>query len=198
MHCPYCQNPVSEESPACPRCGVDMDKATAFFGAPPRLVQGVSDSAEVLRPRDLRTIRRAIREFERRFPQAGFTVAFMTLGKDIPGATYAWWVFNRSNPAGELLQASANRHVFLLVDTASRGAWLTQGYGLEPFVSAAYLQQCLEKAQPLLARGQFAAAVAALLKELEAVLRTVAADLPRIFGLGLAQSSRTPETAAAW
>ena len=84
------------------------------------------------------------------------------------------------------------------MDTASRGAWLTQGYGFEPFVSAALLQQCLEKAQPLLARGQFAAAVAALLKELEAVLRTVAADLPRIFGLGLAPSAPTPSPASAW
>ena len=57
MHCPYCQAPVSEESPACPRCGVDLDKATAFFGVPPPLVQGVNDSAGVIRATDTRDIR---------------------------------------------------------------------------------------------------------------------------------------------
>lgn len=196
MHCPYCQNPVREESPACPRCGLDMDKATAFFGAPPRLIQGVSDSAGVLSAGDTRTIRRAVREFERRFPQAGFTVAFMSLAKDTPAAAYAWWVFNRSNPAGELRQASANRHVFLLVDTASRGAWLTVGYGLEPFVGAEQLRQCVEKGQPYFARGEFAAGVAALLKETEAVLRATVAALPRIYGLPAAMPGPEPEPAA--
>ena len=197
-HCPYCQSNVSEEAPACPRCGLDMDKATAFFGTPPRLMQGVSDSAGVLTAGARRTVRRAIREFARRFPQAGFTVAFMALPKDTPGPTYAWWVFNRSNPAGELQQASANRHLFLLVDTVSRGAWLTAGYGLEPFLSAAQLQQCLAKAQPHFVRGEYAPGIVALLREADAVCRAVITALPRVFGLPQTQTASTPEPAAAW
>ena len=69
---------------------------------------------------EARRIKRAIRAFERRFPQTGFTVAFQPLGKDTPGATYTYWVFNRSNPAGELQQGRDNRHLFVLVDTAGR------------------------------------------------------------------------------
>jgi uncharacterized membrane protein YgcG len=118
--------------------------------------------------------------------------------KDTPGAAYAWWVFNRSNPAGELRQASANRHLFLLVDTASRGAWLTVGYGLEPFVGTDQLRRCVERAQPFLERGEFAAGVAALLKEAEAVLRATVAALPRIYGLPPATHGAAPEPAAAW
>ena len=195
MHCPYCQSPVCEESPACPRCGLDMDKAGAFFGTAPPLVQGVSDTSGVLTNGDKRAIRRAILEFERRFPQAGFTAAFMALPKDTPGPTYAWWVFNRTNPAGELLQASDNRHLFLLVDTAARGAWLTGGYGLEPFLSARHFQQCLTKARPHFANGQWAAGIAALLNEAEAVFRFVITSLPRVFGLAPASSAAKPATA---
>lgn len=198
MHCPYCQNPVCEESPACPRCGLDMDKATAFFGTPPRLLRGVSDSANVLSAGDMRAVRQSIKEFERRFPQAGFTVTFMALPKDTPGPAYTWWVFNRSNPSGELQQASMNRHVFLLVDITSGGAWLTCGYGLEPFVSTAQWQQCLAKAQPHFAAGQYVAGVGAVLKEAEAVLRTIVGALPRIFGLPQQHVTPLSEPATAW
>jgi uncharacterized membrane protein YgcG len=199
MHCPYCQNPVCEESPACPKCGLDMDKATAFFGTPPRLFRGLSDTAGVLSAGDQRSLRRAIREFERRFPQTGFTVAFMALPKDTPGPTYTWWVFNRCNPAGELHQASANRHLFLLVDVSSGGAWLTGGYGLEPFVSDAQWQQCLVNAHPHFASGRYADAVSTLLKEADAMLRSVIKALPRVFGLPQQQSvAPVIEPAAAW
>jgi uncharacterized membrane protein YgcG len=160
-----------------------MEKAGAYFGPAPRLLRGVSDTAGVLGSGNIRRIRRSIAAFERRFPQSGFTAAFMELGKEIPGATYAWWVFNRCNPAGEMSRGSANRHLFLLVDTAGQGAWLTVGYGLEPFIGGARLQQCLDRAQPHFAEGRYAAGVAALLAEAESVFRGVVAGLPRVFGI---------------
>jgi len=174
-----------------------MEKATAYFGVPPRLLADVSDSAGVLRPADLRAMRRSISEFARRFPQAGFTAAFMALERDVPGAAYAWWIFNRCHPAGAMRQASANRHLFLLVDTAGRDAWLTLGYGLEPFVSEAQLRHCLERAQPHFAKEAWTAGVAALLKEAEEMLREVATSLPRVFGLTDAAQPVNPEPAAA-
>src|SRR5262245_21392082 len=116
MHCPYCQNPLREYSPSCGRCGLTMEKAGAYFGAAPRLMSDVSDTAGVLTSGDVRRMRRRIAAFERRFPQTGFTVAFVSLAKGTPGPTYAWWIFNRCAPAGELKPGSADRHVFLLVD----------------------------------------------------------------------------------
>jgi hypothetical protein len=192
MHCPYCQSPLHEDTPSCPRCGLTMEKAAAFFVIAPRLMRGVSDSAGVLTPADIRTIRRGIAGFERRFPQAGFTVAFMALGKDTPGATYTYWVFNRSNPAGEMNQGCANRHIFLLVDTASRGAWVTLGYGLEPFIGERHLQQFLQRAHPFFASGRYAAGVTAMLEEIETVCREVVTQFPRVFGLQRPESRRRP------
>jgi len=178
-----------------------MDKAEAYFGTAPRLIRGVSDTAGVLSAGDIRRMRRRIAAFERRFPQTGFTVAFMALGKETPGAAYAYWVFNRCNPAGELNQGSGNRHVFLLVDTAGQGAWMTVGYGLEPFIGADRLRQCLERAQPHFADGKYVAGVVALLDEVEIVFREVVASLPRVFGVQEAESpgaGPAPEPATAW
>lgn len=205
MQCPYCQSPLLEDSPACPRCGLTLEKAGAFFGTAPRLIRGVSDSAGVLAAADVRKIKRAIVQFERRFPQTGFTVAFMELPADSPGATYAYWVFNRSNPAGELNQGCENRHLFLLVDTAGGGAWMTVGYGLEPFIGERHLQQCLERTRTPFAAGEYASGVIALLGEAESVFREVIGTLPRAFGLNQNESApqaqseeAEPETAAAW
>ena len=178
-----------------------MDKASAYFGTAPRLVHGVSDTTGVLRAGDIRRIRKRIATFERRFPQTGFSAVFTALGPEVPGATYAYWLFNRCNPAGELSQGSTNRHMFLLVDVAGRGAWITVGYGLEPFVGADHLRRCLEKGQPHLSEGHYVAGVIAILSEAEVVFREIIKSLDRVFGVeGVATRHAEPEAqpANAW
>ena len=183
MNCPYCQGSLCEDSPACPRCGLTMEKAGAFFGTVPRLVPGVSDSAGVLSGADIRSMGRSISAFERRFPQCGFGVALVALGKDIPGAAYTFWVFNRTYQAGGLNQGARNRHLLLLIDTAGRGAWLTMGYGLEPFLSQKTLDACLQKVQPYLEAGNWRAAVSDLLAALEVAMREIVRSFTRTYGL---------------
>ena len=160
-----------------------MEKAGAFFGTVPRLARGVSDSAGVLSTAESRRIRKDIAAFERRFPQCGFTAAFMALGKDIPGAAYTFWVFNRATLAGELDLGSRNRHILLLVDTAGRSAWMTFGYGLEPFVGRKVLERGLKTAQPHFAAGRWGAGVSALLSAVNEAFREVFAALPGVYGL---------------
>ena len=160
-----------------------MEKAGAFFGTVPRLVPGVSDSAGVLSGADIRSMGRSISAFERRFPQCGFGVAFVALGKDIPGAAYTFWVFNRTYQAGGLNQGARNRHLLLLIDTAGRGAWLTMGYGLEPFLSQKTLDACLQKVQPHLEAGNWRAAVSDLLGALEVAMREIVRSFTRTYGL---------------
>lgn len=178
-----------------------MEKAGAFFGTVPRLVRGVSDAAGVLRAADIRSMRRSIAAFERRFPQCGFTAAFMALGPDTPGAAYSFWVFNRTHPAGGLNQGSSNRHLLLLVDTAGRGAWLTLGYGLEPFISQKTMESCLEKAQPHFGAGKWKTGVTELLAAVEAAMREIIRFFPRVYGLPPLFNDHRQETgtpATAW
>jgi len=160
-----------------------MEKAGAFFGASPRLERGVNDFAGVLNGSDKRSIRGSIMNFERRFPQCGFTVAFMALGKDIPGAAYAFWMFNRANQGADPGQGSRNRHLLLLVDTAARNSWMTLGYGLEPFISRKMLEGCMGAARPHFAAGKWGSGVSALLAGMELIFREVILAFPKIYGL---------------
>lgn len=174
-----------------------MEKAGAFFGSVPRLIRGVSDCAGVLSRAETRRIRRDIDAFECRFPQCGFTAAFMALGKGIPGAAYTFWVFNRCNLAGELNHGSRNRHILLLVDTIGCGAWLTLGYGLEPFIGRKNLDGMLEKAQPHFVAGKWGAGVAILLAGMETAFREVVEAIPRVYGLPPLRTDEEKKTGRA-
>jgi len=178
-----------------------IEKAGAFFGTVPLLVRGVSDSAGVLTGAETRRIHRDIAAFERRFPQCGFTAAFMALGKDIPGAAYTFWVFNRSSLAGELNQGSRNRHILLLVDTRSCGAWITLGYGLEPFIGRKMLDEGLEAALPHFAAGRWGAGVGALLAGVAEAFREVVMAIPKVYGVTPRPNDRKENSgvpATAW
>ena len=139
--------------------------------------------AGVLRSSDVRIMRRSIKGFEQRFPQCGFTAAFMALGKDIPGAAYTFWVFNRAITPDEFHRGHRNRRVLLLVDTVGRCAWVTLGYGLEPFISRKRLESCLEMAQPHFAAGMWGSGVSMLLAGMESAFREVVMAYPGIYGL---------------
>ena len=96
---------------------------------------------------------------------------------------YAWWLFNQCNPAGETQEGPENCHLFLLVDTVGKGAWMTLGYGLEPFIGERHLRQFLEGARPHFSRGEYAAGAALVIREAGRMIQEMAAALPRIFGL---------------
>ncbi len=183
MHCPYCHGPLREESFSCSGCGLTLEKATDFFGEPPALKRGVHDPEGVLTAADVRLLGGGIAAFERRCPGTGFTAAFMALPENTPAGAYAWWLFNQCNPAGETQEGPENCHLFLLVDTVGKGAWMTLGYGLEPFIGERHLRQFLEGARPHFSRGEYAAGAALVIREAGRMIQEMAAALPRIFGL---------------
>ena len=160
-----------------------MDKASQFFGTAPRLTEGVSDIAAVLSPRDNRRLHGAIQAFERRFPQVGFTAAFMAVAPGVPLQSYAFWIFKRCALGGETATGGMNRHVFLLIDTTGQRSALMTGYGLEPFVSKQALTACLQSGLPGCLRHEYAAAATAILAAVEKTLREISSELPRIFGV---------------
>ena len=124
-----------------------MEKAGAFFGIPRDVFPGVNDQAEVLSKRDSKRLKEEISVFGNRFPQCGFTVVFLPLEEQFPGSTYAFWLFNKASLTDKLAAASTNRQVLLLIDTKGRRAYLTLGYGLEPFVGKQDLEESLHSAR---------------------------------------------------
>jgi hypothetical protein len=116
MLCPYCQKPLAEDAAACGVCGLSLARADAYFGTPPRLTPDVTDPGGLLTASARRRILGALERFHRRFPQCRLGVALLSLPDEMPGATRAFWLFNRGGGEGGLNTGSANRRLFLLID----------------------------------------------------------------------------------
>ncbi len=197
MQCPYCQSPSYEKAPECPRCGLTMEKAGQFFGAAPRLTGGVSDTSGVLNARERRRLGGLLTAFQRRFPQLGFTAAFIPVAHAVPLPAYAFWIFNKCALGGETMTGGMNRHLFLLVDTTCQRTALTVGYGLEPFVSKQVLTACLEAGAAAFSEGRYCKGACDVLAAAEKCLREISTALPRTFGVTSLRPEAKDEEAAA-
>ena len=90
--------------------------------------------------------------------------------------------------------------VLQAIDTAGKGAWMTIGYGLEPFIGERHLRQCIEKGRPHFERAQYALGVTAVLGETEKVFHEVISALAKTYGLPRSEvrSPLESQTASAW
>ncbi len=166
MHCPSCQKEVPETAPACPHCGFCDAVAFAKFGAAPRYTAHVTDTtyAELTQLEGLR-IKRHLSHFEKKFPQARFSVFMTSL---LPGwriEEYAFYLLNRCSFQAPTCRGGENRVVLMTIDLASRQANLAVGYGLEDYLSRDDLLAALEKASPHLLRRRYVPAVASAMRE---------------------------------
>ena len=199
MLCPYCQKPLAEDAAACGVCGLSLARADAYFGTPPRLSPDVTDPAGLLTASARQRIIGALDRFHRRFPQCRLGVALLSMPDEMPGATRAFWLFNRGAGDGGLNTGSANRRLFLLIDPDAGEATLTIGYGLEPFIGPQHLEAVLTTAADALARAEWATAVETAAHQLESLMRRIIAGLPRTFGLSphIGDGARGTESAPA-
>lgn len=198
MFCPYCQAPAFESTPQCPRCGFSLERVSAFFGVMPRLDPGISDLAGLFRPRDARRIQDATARLHDRFPQVTFSIVTTTLEPAQPLTAYAFWVFNRGGICVDLARGGKSRDLLLTLDAANARASLMIGYGLEPFVSQASLQDIVNQGAPHFARDHWVDGIVTVVDATTQALATVFASLEKTFGLDMAalQRDEAPHTQA--
>ncbi len=183
MHCPFCQQPVTEESAQCLSCGLDLGKLDAVLGIAPVIGAGVTDTANLLTRRGLRQIEKALGQFRDRFPQIQVAVVFQESPAAVPLRTWCWWLFNRGNFSAALNQGCVNRDFLLAIDPVRRRSALTIGYGLEPFVSARDLTRALEAGQAALEAEAWTECVEAVLTTLGQSLQVIVSRMPRTYGI---------------
>lgn len=183
MHCPYCQQSVEEESAECRDCGLRMDRLDGVLGLPPVLTAGLTDRVGVLSHASERTLRRAIRQFEERFPQIRLAVLLDHGPVVIPLRTWAWWLFNRARVSAALDKGYVNRDILLVIDPHRHQAALTIGYGLEPFVGPRELSRILDPAVSILATGMWQEGCSVIIGLLEANLKEIVQRIPTTYGV---------------
>lgn len=185
MHCPYCQAPAFETTPQCPRCGFSLERVGAFFGVMPRLEPGISDLVGLFRPRDVRRLLDAVNRLRDRFPQVTFSVVTTTLTPSQPLTAFAFWIFNRGGLISDLSRGGKSRDFLLTVDCANARASLMIGYGLEPFLSQAALQEIVNHGAPHFARDHWLDGIVAVIDATTRTLSTLCASLGSTYGLDL-------------
>jgi len=184
IQCPYCRTPLTETTPACPKCSLDLDRASAVMGPVPRLsALGITDFTETLKPRDEKRLHRTIREFHLRFPQSRVAVVFSRFDSKFPLAAHLFWLFNTAPVSGESCKRGDNRDLLIGIDPDRRLAGLTVGYGLEPFLDQDALDRALELARPHLEKDDFPAAVLTILNALSRLMEEVCRELGDLLGL---------------
>jgi hypothetical protein len=201
MHCPYCQQPVTEETVQCAGCGLDMLRLDALLGIPPVLAAGLTDEEGVLNGGDIRAIKRAVGQFRDRFPQIKLALLFRQAPDVVPMRVWAWWLFNRGNFSAEIDRGYTNRDILLVVDPDRRQAAMTMGYGLEPFVGQRDLTAALAAGQPALIAGEWAGACRQILIALDQGLQSIVERMPRTYGVPmplLIEQEAVDPTAVPW
>lgn len=170
MRCPYCGTGLRERSTECPACRLDLNRAARLLGPVPRIEPVVCDSTGALSQQERKGLKKRIGEITTRFPQVRIQLVFRHFSDGHPIGLHAFWMFNLGAFWSETEKHGANRTLLLLVDPIDAEASITPGYGLEPFIQDAELDDLLDLAAEEWAGKRWGGGTLTLLDGLEALL----------------------------
>lgn len=190
MRCPYCRHSLSELSPECPECRLNLQRATAILGPVPRIETVVSDSTDALSAAGHRLVRKRIKLLHERFPQLGFQVVIRTFPEDHPFELYVFWLFNNGGFHSDHHKAGDNHDVLLVLDPVTGRSSLMVGYGLEPFIDPESLEDVLAMAEPAWTDREWAEGVVVVIDGLESRLESALGEISAAFDMSVHPAPR--------
>lgn len=183
LDCPFCQNPVLENSPSCPKCSLSIEGATALLGPVPLLNCGITDTTQTLSNKHRRHIKSATANFERSFPDSNLNIILRDFDPKYNLSTHLFWLFNTAGLSALSSKNEENQDILLGLDPSNGRLGLMVGYGLEAFIPKETVTALLETARPLLEQGKLAQAVLQVIKKLIVVLNNASAATYETLGL---------------
>jgi uncharacterized membrane protein YgcG len=152
MRCPNCEVAFATPIPECPACKLALNRLDAKFGAVPRHTRYLTDRSGKLPLPAIQKLRGLLQIFEKKFPQAVFSV-FIT--DHVPGGSiseYTFWLANRARLSIDAV-AGDNFDLLLGINLNSGEAALTVGYGLENYLTENDLESALSSARDAFSIG---------------------------------------------
>lgn len=184
IECPYCRTALTETTPVCPRCKLDLQSAKQALGPAPALSwSGVTDFSGCLSEAETKRLVRAVKTFQERFPQSRLAVVFCAFREEVPLGAELFWLFNSSGLCSEDSKEGRNRDILVGIDTRHDVAGLAIGYGLEPFLRQEALDHVMQLAVPRLEAGEYAAGVHEIIESLTRLMEGVCRELREMLGL---------------
>ena len=181
MHCPYCRTPLTENSPECPGCRLNLARASSLLGPVPGLESRLSDHASLLSTPERSRLLKRIDRFNRRFPQVRLQVLCRTFPTEQPFDLYQFWIFNLGRISNDLEKGGENRVILLTLDPDTRRSGIMVGYGLEPFMTESELDTVLSLADPEWRNGQWEAGLLYCIDGLDRLLEDSIFRISRVF-----------------
>lgn len=186
IECPSCRTALTEDTPVCPECKLELRTAKRVLGLPPRLNPlGVTDFASCLSASEEKRLLKAIAIFQQRFPQSRIAVVFREFVPEVPLGAQLFWLFNTSGLASEDSKHGKNRDLLIGIDTNQNIAGLTIGYGLEPFLGQDALDHLMQLAVPKLELGEYATGILEVITALSLLMEGVCRGLRDMLGLDI-------------
>jgi uncharacterized membrane protein YgcG len=175
MKCPSCAAVLEAPGPRCPQCKLSLQKLDIKFGLVPAHSRYLTDRTGLLPLEEMKELRAELRLFEKKFPQAVFSILLTELPPGTSVAEYAFWLANRAKFGALQTRQSANYNILLVIDVAAKSAALTVGYGLERFVPEEELQHTLDDLARAVREDGLAAGLRACIESLTRRLRELSA-----------------------
>jgi uncharacterized membrane protein YgcG len=169
-HCPSCDGLVTENDPACLNCGYSFEFASRLLPYEAPELRKFIDFEGHLTREDIKTGQRALEKLRAHFPQITVCTCVAIVPEGVSISEFGFWLFNQSVPNGPRLVERRLHSILLNVDPDRCEAALTVGYGLDPFVDDAALEQCLAKIQKPLAAENYGKAITKLCTALRPIL----------------------------
>lgn len=195
MKCPNCKAPLTEEQPECGECGFHLAVVDDWLGNLPAPGPGLVDASQVLSSAQVRAVEETFALLNERFPQVETHALLLNLPRSVDLATTIFWLFNRGGFCPEDARGGNNHHVLLLLDTSHHRAACMVGYGLEPFIDPAALDELARRMRQHLERARPGEALEDAAEHLHELLHKAHARTLR--GLGLDGVEQSPAMAGA-
>jgi uncharacterized membrane protein YgcG len=177
LKCPSCDSELEPNAALCPRCRLNLRGLDLKFGAIPSHTRYVTDHAERLSASEIGKLCEELKVFERKFPQALFSVFVIALPQGESAREYAFWLANRGGFSPHEATGPDNFDILLVLDVSSGTAVLTVGYGLEQYLSEDDLNLILDAALPALRGNRLAEGIHLCIENMTARLRELAREL---------------------
>jgi len=180
MVCPGCYFSVSAPVEQCPRCHFSgkrlVDKYV--FDAPD--LERYVDPHGYLPERSRGRIDQVLDDLESDFPQVRISICIVDLLAEVDPREFGFWFFNASKVYSETEAQRRAWTVLLALDDQNARASVTKGYGIEPFLSDANLEELLWNERELFLEKEYEAGVFNFVEGLEELLESSAARAEKI------------------
>jgi uncharacterized membrane protein YgcG len=154
MKCPACASRLDAPAAACPICKFTLRRLDTKFGTVPLHSRYLTDRASSLTMGEVKRLRKLLARFEKKFPQSVFSVFITDLPAGISVREFAFWLANRAHFGSVEGVGAENFDLLLVIESNTRDAALTVGYGLEKFILEDDLNVALRAALPALRNGE--------------------------------------------